>query len=81
MLRIRRWSILLCAVPVFFLGCERPEERGPEIPAGVSVDPPRRAAETGSLTLPGQEPDQRLEAGDQGATLDTVSPPVQGPGQ
>jgi hypothetical protein len=49
----------------------RPEiEREQDVvPVGTEVGPPRSAPETGSLVVPGQEPDTLLIVGEEGDTL------------
>jgi hypothetical protein len=83
MRHLRRWSACLLVVAPFLLpACGQPDQQPEPIPPGVSVDPPRRAAETGSLVVPGQEPADREAAGTQEPALtDTVTPPVQQPDQ
>jgi hypothetical protein len=72
------FALLVAAVPILFLGCDRTDVMDQPIPAGVSVHPPRAAPATGSLALPGEEPD----AAAQETTLtDTVGAVVEGPGQ
>lgn len=76
----RCWVGLLVAAPLGLLGCERSEQPPYAIPAGVSVDPPRRAPETGSMTLPGQEPSAPLPAGAEVPMVtDTVAVPTTRP--
>jgi hypothetical protein len=64
--------VLCCALAA---GCAerdpRPEfEREQDaVPVGVEVTPPRSAPETGSVTVPGQEPDEPLVVGEEGDTV------------
>jgi hypothetical protein len=84
MRHLRKWSAcLLVAVSLPLVACREQTNPMPEpIPPGVSVDPPRRAAETGGLAVPGREPaDREAAATQEPALTDTVTPPAQRPNQ
>jgi hypothetical protein len=80
-----RWSATtLVAGSLLLVGCgqqQRPEHSRDPVPAGVDVGPPRTGAETGGLALPGREPTNPLQAGEEQTPLDTVGAVVQEPGQ
>jgi|GEM_PF-5518591 len=68
---------LLILLPLLVGACGDSGRTDDRIPAGVSVDPPRRAPETGSMTVPGDDPAAREQAGEEQPVLtDTVTPPV-----
>jgi hypothetical protein len=66
---------LAAAAAIVLAGCgerdARPEiEREQDaVPVGTEVAPPRSAPETGSLSVPGQEPDAPLIVGEEGDTV------------
>jgi hypothetical protein len=78
----RRSAAALAAGTLLLTACGREPDRGEftreAIPPGVDVGPPRSAAETGGLILPGRGPAQ---PGQENQLTDTVGAVVQQPGQ
>jgi hypothetical protein len=74
---LKHAASLLVLLPLLVGGCGDSGPPDDRIPAGVSVDPPRRAPETGSMAVPGDDPATREQTGaGQPVITDTVSPPV-----
>jgi hypothetical protein len=80
--KLSRWTIgMLLVTPLAVVGCDTRDPAAEPIPAGASVDPPRRAAETGSMAVPGDEPTEPMPVGaTEPVPADTMTPPVQEPG-
>jgi hypothetical protein len=78
----RRWSTpIVLGAALFLAACpQRTEEPREPVPPGVSVEPPRAAGETGSLVVPGTEPDTVLDARQPpGQTPEAQAPGTQSP--
>lgn len=70
----RTLIVTTCLAPLLLVGCDRrTDPQDFQVPAGVSVGPPRAAPMTGALAVPGQEPVEQLEAeAPPGEAVDTV---------
>lgn len=73
-MRSNRISLAALTAAVVLAGCadrgaERDDLEQDAVPVGTEVSPPRGAQETGSLTVPGQEPETPLIAGEEADTV------------